>query len=102
MDGSLYPNDGRYFLPTEPNDQQKSRDSEANDVLSAIPVLNDILKRFEERIAFYGSVDSIEVDLEQDPATHQKLVEVGRLMKANLNQEKAIIEDLIKEYVTTL
>lgn len=94
----LYPRDGSFYQPEEPEAQVKEKAEERARVKSAMPMLNDLIKRFDERIAFYGSIDSIPADLTKSPASFQRLVAANRLVKDTLVSEKEYLEVLRDEY----
>lgn len=88
MSDDYYPNDGTHFAPTEPEEQVQERKEEEGKLREGARVLEDVIARLESRIQFYSSIDSIEVDLDEDPSTHQKRIEVAKMTKTNLLQEK--------------
>ena len=100
MDNNLYPNDGQVYA--EPKDQIDEKNQEANEVLSALPLINEMLERFNQRIAFYSSVDSIPEEVQTKPDEFMHVATANKLVKDNLEQEKNYLEGLINEYVKKL
>ena len=94
---NLYPTQGEHFQPnTEPEEQSIERQKEKAATLQALPVLQELVEHFDERIEFRNQLSSVEVDLEQDPALHQKMCAVNQLLAEQLRQEKQFIEDLLE------
>lgn len=91
----VMPNDGEYFLPREPREQVIARKKEQAQVLEAKKVIEQVLSHFEERIMFRDSLESINIDLEKDPALHQKMCEVNEMLKLALVEEKNLLVDLL-------
>lgn len=99
---NLYPNDGQYFSPTEPKDQREAREAEENELFSALPLIKAMIGRLEERITFYGSVESVPDDVLVHPEEFMHVVAANKLVKQNLESEKDFLEDLVQEHVKTL
>lgn len=98
MGDDLYPRDGAFFQPAQPEDQVKEEQIERAKAKSAIPMLKEIVSRFDTKIAFYDSLDSIDVGIDTDPATFQKIHAANRLTRDNLKAEKHYLESLIDQY----
>jgi hypothetical protein len=94
----MYPRDGSFYQAPEPDSQLQEKQEERARVKSAIPMLNDLISRFDERIAFYSSIDSIPADPTKSPAAFQRLVAANRLVKDTLVSEKEYLEALRDEY----
>lgn len=99
-DDNIYPNDGAPFLPTEPEEQQIEQGEEKAQVLQALPIIQDIVDRFDARIKALDSVDAIPADVQTNPTDFMHFVASNRLTKANLIAEKEWLEDLIDMYST--
>lgn len=97
-DDNMYPNAGEYFLPTEPVDQVLERKAEAAKVKQALKLSEEVIKRLQERIAFYDSVQSINVDLQSDNEKFVRAWFVNREIKQILTNEKEWLEDLVSTY----
>lgn len=95
----LYPLDGGAFVP-EPAEQVEERNKEKGETLAALPMLESIIGRFAEKIAFYDSVDSIPEAIKLQPETFVRVVEANKLTRNNLIAEKEWLEGLIDEYTT--
>jgi hypothetical protein len=50
-----------YFRVDEPVDQKKERIEEKSKARAGLHLLEDIIERFNKRIAFYNTLDSIDV-----------------------------------------
>lgn len=83
-----------YFIVKEPEEQKKARLEEAGKVKEGIRLLEDIIARFDKRIAFYDSLDSMDVDAMSKPEDHLRQVIANKQTKANLIAER--------EYLYTL
>lgn len=89
MDNSnLYPNAGQYFTPTIPKTQTDNKKKELQETLDQLPLLKKRIKYLDKKIAFYGDVDSVPIDLDKDPSGHRNILAVHKLMKAELQVEK--------------
>jgi hypothetical protein len=95
QDEDLYPNDSSYFLPREPADQVRARSKEKAKALQGLAVLRDMIKRFDERIAFYESVSSIPNEVRDDPQKFLIMHNSNTMSADNLRQEKEYIESLL-------
>lgn len=102
MSDNLYPNDGQYFSLSEPQDQKDEKDSEQNDVLSLLPTLKDFVKRMDDKIAFYKSVDSIDDEQLLDPEEFMHVIAANKLVAKCLTAEREYFKGLMDEYVQKL
>lgn len=99
-DGNLYPVSSEHFEPlSEPPEQVKEKDDEEQQIISALPLIKELLVRFEDRIAKYSSIKGIEVDLGEDPELHQKKMWCANQLVETYEAEKAYLEDVISEYL---
>lgn len=97
---NLLPKGGEFFgIPTEDIEQTQSRETEKAKVFNALPLMTDILARFDERITFYSSIDSIDSSLLTDPEAFMHTVTANKLTVQNLTAEKNYLEGLLEEYV---
>lgn len=80
----------------EPETQVKAKNQKRDDTLSQLPLLQEVIDRLDMRIAFYDSVDSIQVDIEADPSTFQKVHAANKLTRDNLREERNFIQSRIK------
>ncbi len=94
---NLIPNDGSYFgIPVEPAEQRVARTKEKAKTLEAVNQIEKIIEHFQERIDFRDKLSSINVDVSADPALHQKIFEVHKLLKLALEEEKQLLEELLE------
>lgn len=96
---NMYPSNGEGFSPfTEPQEQTRDRQKEKAKVMEALKLSDEILGRLDERIAFYDSVDSIEVELSEDSEKFVRAWKVAQEIKQILLTEKEWLEDLVEAY----
>lgn len=95
-DDDLYRNDGTYFLPREPEEQIIDRKKERAKTLEAINDIKAVIAHFDQRIEERGKISSINVDLTEDPALHQKVFEVNRLLTMALIEERSMLEEMLE------
>lgn len=94
----VMPNDGTYFVPREPEQQVIDRNKEKAKTLEALPILKDLLARLEERVAFYGSVDSIPDDVKTKPDEFLIVHNSNQLTRDNLRAEIEWIVGLLEDH----
>lgn len=95
---NLYPSEGSYFSPREPEEQRREREREESLVESAEPIIKKVIKHLDARIAFRDKIDSIGVDIEDSPELHQKMMHVNQLLKAELEVERSYLIDILDTY----
>jgi len=93
----IYLNDGRPFFVTPPKAQELAKSEELDKILAQLPLLKERMDYLDKKIAFYGDVDSIPVDLNADPQAHRNQVAVNKLMKAELQAERSWIEGKVRK-----
>ncbi len=100
----LYPNDSTFLpgVPSEPKEQSIARKKEKAKTLEALPVIQDVIKHFEERISDRNKLDAITVSIDKDPLLFQKVFETNRLLIATLEEEKSLLEDLLDTHAKNL
>lgn len=98
MDDDLMPNDGGVFALREPEQQAVERKKEKAHTLEALPILKDLLTRLEERIAFYGSVDSIADEVKTKPKQFLIVHNSNQLTRDNLRAEMEWITGLLEQH----
>jgi hypothetical protein len=91
----LMPNDGTYFVPTEPPSQAIARKKEKAKTLEAKPVIEAVIKHFEERIKYRDSLDSINVSAINSPEMHLRACVTNDMLKLALVEEKQLLEELL-------
>lgn len=85
------------FLPTEPVEQKNERAKQKAEVFSALPLLKAVIERFDDRIEFYSSVDSIPVELHAVPEQFMHAVAAAKATKDYLLAERDYLEELIED-----
>lgn len=98
QEDDVMPNDGTYFVPREPEQQLIERSKEKAKTLEALPILKDLLERLEERVAFYGSVDSIPSEVKTDPQQFLIVHNANELVRDNLRAEIEYITGLLEDH----
>lgn len=86
-------------LLAEPPAQVQERQKEAAQVQASAPILQEIITRLDERIAFYNSIDSVSVDVATNPEKFMHVIAANRLTRDNLMVEKTTLEELIRAHV---
>lgn len=95
MDTDFLPNKSGTFFNF--NARTKAEAQEDNAIREARDVLIEILKRLDERIAFYKSVDAIDDEITADPTLLSHTITANKLTAANLQQEREAIQALIDQ-----
>ncbi len=93
----IYPLDGAAFL-SEPREQVDERNKEKGKALAALPLLEDIIERLQNRIDYYGSVDAIPDDVKVDPKAFLIIHNANELTRNNLRAEKENLEGMIDDF----
>lgn len=93
---NLLPKGGQFFAAKDP-EIQKEAEAEKAKVFNALPLIDDILAHFTERIALRDSIKSINVNIAEDPELHQKTCSVNDLVADALRDEKKLLEALIED-----
>lgn len=96
-DDNLYPRNGAY-RPQQPTEQKQDDAKEQAQTIKLLPILQELVERFEERIKFYGDVDAISTDYLTDPAEHMHIVYGNKVAKMNLQTELNYVKELIEEH----
>lgn len=99
-DDNLYPLDGAPFvspIPAEPLEQKEERAAERGKALAALPMLEGIIDRFQEKIAFYDSVSSIPAEVKTDPTKFLIMHNANELTMNNLIAELDWLEGLVDD-----
>lgn len=91
----VMPNDGSYFMPREPEEQVIARKKESAQTLESVAVLKDMISRLDDRIDFYGSVDSIPPAVKADPKRFLITFNANQLTRDCLRSERDWIQDLL-------
>lgn len=93
VEDNVYPNDGRFYSPFA---EDTKVDSETKQAEVNQDVLNKILERLDERIAFYDSVNSVPDEALTDPAKHMHYTASNKMTRNNLYMERNEIAILIE------
>lgn len=99
MDDDLMPNDGAYFLPREPKDQILARKKEKAKTMEGLAVLKDMIKRFDQRIEFYNTIDSIPMDVRAEADTFLIAFHTNQMVRDTLQDERDYIIGLIETHM---
>lgn len=83
---------------SRPVEQRLAEEKESTQVTAALPALQGVVDRLNERIAYYGDVDSNKSDVETQPEVHQRITLLNKGMKAELIMERNNIQELIDTY----
>lgn len=86
------------YFASEPAEQVQERKEEKAKVMKGIAMLEEIIERFEKRIAFYDTLNSIDVDASTHPEEHLRIVIANKQTSQNLTEEKEWIENLRDTY----
>jgi hypothetical protein len=99
-DDNIYPLDGEAFtlLKGEPEEQQQARTKEKGKVLQALPMLKDIIARFQEQIDLLGSLDSIPRETRTDQNMLLVNFHANDVSRRFLISQKEWLEGLIDDY----
>lgn len=97
LEDDMYQNDGTFFQPTEPEEQLKERLATKSKVAGAKPLLREVIGHFNERIAFYGSIQSIPREVRKDPHQLAVQLEANEIAQANLSIERDWLEALLDD-----
>lgn len=97
MEEDVYPNDGQYFLPTEPAEQKADRKREKAEAAQSSKVLNELIARYDQRILFYKSVDSIPKEVRADAEKFMVLVNANALVADILSDEREHLMGLLEK-----
>jgi len=65
-----------------------------------MPIIEDLLIRFEEKIAFYGSVESVPEEVLTLPDEFMHIVTANKIIKGLLEAELDYLQDLVKTHVS--
>ena len=99
MDDDIYPNEGEAFaVIAEPMEQKIARTKEKGEVLQALPMLKDIIGRFEEQIALLNTLDSIPTSTRADEKMLLVNFHANDISKRFLVAQKEWLVGLIEDY----
>lgn len=99
VEENMYPNNGEHFQAIPRSEEQERQENvQKAKVLGALPLIDDILARFDARIKLYDSVSSITVDPNQEPEAFMRLFMTGQATKQNLIQERIWLASLRRQH----
>lgn len=100
QEDDIYPNDGEAFgvLAGEPPKQKQERNKEKGKVLQAMPMLKDIIARFQEQIDLLGDIDSIPSTTRSDQNMLLVNFHANDISRRFLRGQKEWLEGLIDDY----
>lgn len=96
---NLMPGGGAPWLPTEDQEQKNELLTEKANVFNALPLIQEIIGRFEEKIKFYESVKSIPNELKANPEAFMHMAVANEQTVVSLVGEKNYLEGLLDEYL---
>jgi hypothetical protein len=99
MDSDLGNSETSYFNLDEPVEQKKERKDEKAKVQGGRALLEEMIERWEEKVMFYDSVDSIPSEVRGDAQKFMLTVNVNALTKQNLLGELNYLEALRDQYL---
>ena|SRR6185503_5987697 len=88
---NMYPLDGQPFALRTPQKQAEDRQKEISETLDQLPLLKQVVKRLDKQIAHLDSLNSIQVNIDQDPLTFQKVHAANQMSKSFLTNERNYI-----------
>lgn len=91
--------ESNYFQLGEPASAKLARISERAKVRGGEKLLNELIERWEEKVAFYASVDSVEIDVEASPETHLKMLYAHRFARDVIKAELDYLIHLKEQYL---
>lgn len=95
QEDDVYPNDGTYFMPREPEDQDIARKQEKAKTLQGLSVLKEVVARLEARIEFFHSLDAIPAQEKTNPERFMTRHNANEMARNSLIEEKEFIEGLL-------
>lgn len=93
IEDNVYPNDGRFFSPFAEVDE---KDSETKQAEVAHDILVEILDHLDERIEFYGSVDSVSDTTMINPDEFMHTIAANKLTRNNLMGVRSRVATLVE------
>lgn len=87
-----YPLHGQPFMPTVPTAQQEAKEKAREDVLQQVPLLKKVVKRLDQKIAFYDSVNSVPDEVKTKPEEFMHIIAANKLTRDDLMQERSYIQ----------
>lgn len=94
---NLYPSSGAY-RPQELVKRKREAKNEEAQAAQMLPLIKEIVQRFEERIKFYASVDSIPAEVLLDPAETMHVLAANKQTKQILEAETEYLKGMIDDF----
>lgn len=94
---NIYPGRGEPFVLTTPTKQKSDEEAKLQATLAQLPLLQETVDKFDERIAFYDSVNSVPDEVTTDPEAFMHVIAANKLTRDNLIAERDIILQRVKE-----
>lgn len=99
MDSDFGNVESSYFKVDEPEEQKVERQEEKAKVQGGKKLLEDLIERWAEKVAFYDSIDSIPNEVRADQEKFMLAVNTNSLTKENLIVELEYLEALRDTYL---
>lgn len=98
MTDDLLPNHGEYFHLGPTKEQVNEEDKERGKVLASIPIIDDLIERWDESIAATDSNRSVKAEAKARGISHEVMSEVCDILCEKLITEKEYLESLKRMY----
>lgn len=98
MDDDSFINPGNDTLFHETPEHKNDREEHENEVITEAPIIEEVIKRFEERINHYKSVDAVDKSVLADEKKFMNTIAANKVIVEILQQEKGDLETLVKEF----
>lgn len=95
MDDPMYPNDGAFFQPTEPEEQVRERKKQQSKQIAGMELLRDLIAVYEKDIQQLKSVDSIPAADSLAPTEFQLAWTINQQLLAYVRGKKEYLESLL-------
>ena len=93
VEDNVYPNDGRFYSPFA---EDNKVDAETKQAEVSQDILAELLAYFDERIEFYGSVDSVADTLLVAPDEFMHTIAANKLTRNNLIEVRNRVATLLE------
>lgn len=93
---NIYPNNGQDFSSSLRQGLKKKDPKNEDEILQQVPVIKQVVRRLDEKIAFYSSVDAIPAELHTKPEEFMHAFAANRLTVENLKAERMYIAARLK------
>ena len=96
---NLYPTSSAYMPLVKNREDVLEESKEKASVQKSLPVIKDVIKRLQERIAFYNCIDSIDSTAMTNPDEFMHIVAAHKIVRSNLEMEKQALEELVETHI---